>query len=270
MILLVVLAAVVAWYVLRGLARWWAPAGRLVRRWSPYTLRAHAWVLAAPATFAYIGIFTASTVLQRSAPPRLIDLLTKIQSTNLHHLSLAPVEAMATSALWVADKGAGLSFYVVLYAGVVAWAEPRYGTGRLVLIGLCGHVFGSLLTAWVEYRAIQVGKAPERLAFTTDVGVSYIMVAGCAAAVLLMRGWWRWAGRLAIAAGVVLPVVVFHSLWNLGHLFATLSGGVVSWVVLRIAPARDPVDLRSCLAGEQARLLERAGERLREPAEPGQ
>src|SRR5581483_4460139 len=145
MVLLVVLALVVAWHVLRGVARWSAPAGRLVLRWSPYTLRAQAWVLSAPATFGYIGVFTASTVLQRSAPPRLIDLLTKIQSTNLHHLSLAPVQAMATSALWVADKGAGLSFYIVLYAAVVAWAEQRYGTGRIVLIGVFGHVVGSLL-----------------------------------------------------------------------------------------------------------------------------
>jgi len=264
MTLAAALVVALAWYVLRGLGRFWAPAARTVGRLSPYTLKAHAWVLAAPATFAYIAIFTASTVVQRSAPPRLIDLLTKIQSTNLSHLSRFPLRALATSALWVADGGAGLSFYVVLYAGVVAWAEPRYGTGRMVLIGLSGHVFGSLLTAAVEHRAISTGRAPQALAHTTDVGVSYIMVAGCVAAVLLMRGWWRWAGIAGLMVGVVLPEVLFHSLWNLGHLLATLSGLAAALILLRIAPPRRPVDLEPCLAVGQARLL--SGE----AAEPGQ
>jgi hypothetical protein len=261
---LIALVLVLAWYGLRGVGHRWGPAGRLVRRLSPYTLRAHAWVLAAPATFAYIAIFMASTVVQRTAPPRLIELLTKIQSTNLHHLSLDPVRALATSALWVADGGTGLVFYVVLYAGVVAWAEPRYGTGRMVLIGLSGHVFGSLLTAMVEYGAINSGKAPAALAHTTDVGVSYIMVAGCVAAVLLMRGWWQVAGIVGLAVGTVLPVVVFHSLWNLGHLFATLSGLAAALIALWIAPARRPADLRPCLAVGQERVL--SGQ----AAQPGQ
>ncbi|MEV8633566.1 rhomboid-like protein [Streptosporangium sp. NPDC051023] len=243
------LVVTLAWYALRGLARWWAWAGRVVGRLSPYTRGLHAWVLAAPATFVYIAVFTSSTLLQKTAPRALINLLTTIQSTNLAHLSTRPLIALADSALWVADKGSGLVFYVAVFASVVAWAEPRYGTPRIIVIVLCGHVFGSLLTAVVEWHAIETGKAPARLAHTTDVGVSYIMVAGCAAAVVLMRGRWRIAGAMALGAGVVLPVFVTHTIWDLGHLFATACGLAAALLSLRLAPPRTPPDVRPCLPG---------------------
>lgn len=245
----VVLVCVVLWYLLKGMARVWDWARHLVERWSPWTRRMHAWVLTAPATFGYIAVFSASTLVQRTAPPRLIDLLTRVQSTSIHHLNRAPVLAFAESALWVADKGTGLGFYLVVFATVVAWAERRYGTPRIVLICLCGHVFGTLLTVVVETAAIDSGRATERLAYTTDVGVSYILVAGVVAAVILMRGWWRIAGVVGLAAGVVAPAVFSHSLWDLGHLFATLCGLVAAALSLVVAPERTPPDLVPCLRG---------------------
>lgn len=243
MIALGFVVAAIAWYVLRALARRWQPARRAVERLSPYTRWLHGWVLAAPATFAYVAVFSISTLVQQSAPPRLINLLTRIQSTNLKHLSLDPVKAMVDSAFWVANKGTGLSFYILLFASVVAWAEQRYGTPRIILIGLCGHVFGSLLTALIEWHAIDSGRAPAALANTTDVGVSYIMVAGCVAAVILMRGWWRIAGVAGLSAGIVLPIFVTHTLWNFGHLFATLSGLIAALITLKFAPPRTPADV---------------------------
>lgn len=252
------LSAVVLWYVLRGLSHWWTGARRVVGRLSPWTARLHAWVLSAPATFGYIAIFTASTLVQRTAPPKLIDLLTKLQSTSIHHLNRAPVLAMAESALWVADKGAGFSLYVVLFATVVAWAERRYGTPRIIVIAVTGHVLGTLLTVMVEKNAIDSGEAPSRLAFTTDVGVSYMMVAGCVAAVILMRGRWLVAGGAALCAGVLGPVIIAHSLWNLGHLFATLSGLAAALVALRFGPPRTPPDLAPLLA--RAATVQRAAE----------
>jgi hypothetical protein len=252
-VIVTVVVVVLAWYALRGVAHWWRPARLAVDRLSPRTRWLHGWVLSAPATFTYIAIFTASTLLQKTAPPKLIYLLTKLQSTNLKHLGTDPVIALADSALWVAGHGAGLSFYVALYATVVAWAEPRYGTPRMILIGLCGHVFGSLLTAAVEWRAIESGRASARLAHTTDVGVSYIMVAGCVAAVVLMRGRWRVAGATALGIGIVLPVFVTHTLWNLGHLFAASCGLVAALIGLRIAPPRTPVDFLPSLAAPPAK-----------------
>lgn len=243
----VVLVCVVLWYVLRGMAVWWGWARRLVARWSPWTRRLHAWVLSAPATFGYIAVFSASTLVQRTAPPRLIDLLTRLQSTSIHHLNRAPVLAFAESALWVADKGTGLGFYLLVFATVVAWAERRYGTPRIIVICLCGHVFGTLLTVVVETAVIHSGQATARLASHTDVGVSYLMVAGVVAAVLLMHGWWRIAGVVGLAVGVVGPVLITHTLWDLGHLFATLCGLVAASLSLVAAPERTPPDLVPCL-----------------------
>ncbi|RMI46942.1 hypothetical protein EBO15_04770 [Actinomadura harenae] len=49
--------------------------------------------------------------------------------------------------------------------------------------------------------------ASDALAITTDVGVSYIMVARCAAAVLLMRGRWLALGIAGLVFDVVGPIL---------------------------------------------------------------
>ncbi|MEO5874395.1 MAG: rhomboid-like protein, partial [Streptosporangiaceae bacterium] len=182
------LLLVPAWYLLRLCAVRWGRARVLRDRLTPFTRRLHAWVLSAPATFAYVAIFCAFTLVQKTSPDRLIDLLTRLHSTNLMNLSKAPFAAMAESALWVADQGDGVILYVAVFVTVVAWAERRYGTPRIILICGTGHVLGSFLTTRIELWAIDSGRAPASLGLAVDVGVSYLMVAGCAAAVLLMRG----------------------------------------------------------------------------------
>ncbi len=241
-------AVIVAWYGLRLVSHWWGPARPLEYRLSRYTRRLHAWVISAPATFAYVAVFTASTLLQETAPPRLISLLVTLQSTNLERLRIAPLSVLADSALWVANRGAGLAFYVLVFVTVVAWAERRYGTPRMIVICASGHVFGSLLTAVVETHAIESGLAPYRLAVSTDVGVSYIMVAGCAATLVLMRGPWRLFAALALGGGTVIPALINHTLWDLGHLFALLCGLVTASLLLLIAEPRMPPDLDVFLA----------------------
>ncbi|WP_103566520.1 rhomboid-like protein [Actinomadura rubteroloni] len=242
-----VAAVVAAWYALRGLGAVWGPAGRVAGWLAPWTRAAHAWVLEAPATFAYVAVFTASTLVQESAPPRLIELLTTLQSTNLANLHREPLRALANSALWVADKGQGLVLYVLVFVTVVAWGERRWGTPRSVVIGLAGHVLGSLLTAVVETGALESGRAPAWLAVTTDVGVSYIMVAQLAGAVLLMRGRARVAGAVLVTAGVAGPLVRGGTLWDVGHVLAALCGLAAGAVLLWWAPSRRPPNVAPCL-----------------------
>ncbi|MCO5992507.1 rhomboid-like protein [Actinoallomurus rhizosphaericola] len=251
MILLAVTILALAWYVLCWLGLLWSGARRAVDRLSPYTRWLHAWVLSAPATFAYVAVFTAFTLVQRTTPPHLIDVLTRVNSTNLVRLHHAPLAVLADSAMWVADRGAGLTLYILAFVTVVAWAEQRYGPPRMIVIGLSGHVLGTLLTALVELHAIEAGHAPHRLAHTTDVGVSYIMVAGCVAAVLLMRGWWLVTGITALAVGVVWPVISNHTIWALGHLLAALCGLVVAALCRFLGGVRRPRDLRPCLRGPE-------------------
>lgn len=242
---LVILA--VLWYALRLLATVWPVAGRAVARLSPCTRWLHAWVLSAPATFAYVTVFSALTLVQKTTPPRLIDVVTRVNSTNLVRLRHAPLSVLADSALWVAGRGSGLALYVLVFVTVVAWAERRYGPPRLIVICVAGHVLGTILTAAVESTAIRSGQASYRLAYTTDVGVSYIMVAGAVAGVLLMRGWWLVAGVAALVAGVVWPAVANHTIWDLGHLFAALVGLAVAAPLALLGGTRTPRDLRPCL-----------------------
>jgi rhomboid family protein len=237
------MCVVVAWYLLRGLARRWEWARRCVAGISPWTGRLHMWVLSAPITFTYMAIFTASTVVQRTSPPRLIDLLTKLNSTNLFRLGNDPVEALLTSAFWVADHGSGLFEYVLVFGTVVAWAERRYGSPRMLVIGASGHVFGSLLTAAIEKGAINAGRLPNKIAFATDVGVSYVEVGSCAAAVLIMAGWIRIIGTVGMFLMVGLPVVTEHTIWDVGHLLATLSGLAAAVLLRLLGPLHDPPPL---------------------------
>jgi hypothetical protein len=239
----VVLVLALSWYVLRGLAQVWRPAARAVGGLAPWTVRLRAWVLSAPATFTYIVLFTAGTFVQKTAPPKLIDLLTKVDSTNLYRLADDPATVLVTSALWVAEGGSGLTLYIAVFGTVVAWAERRYGTPRLIVVAVTAHVLGSLCTARVLRWAIDTGRAPHKMVAATDVGVSYIMVGCCAAAVLVMPGLVRWAGVAALVVVVVVPVVVSHTIWDLGHLFATLFGLAAAVLVRLAAPMRTPPPL---------------------------
>lgn len=243
MVALAALALSVLWYVLRGVGYLWKPAARVVGQLAPWTVKLRAWVLSAPATFVYIALFTMGTFVQKTAPPRLIDLLVKVDSTNLHRLSDDPATVLVTSAVWVADRGSGLSMYIAVFATVVAWAERRYGTPRLILIAISAHVLGSLCTARVERWAIDTGRAPEKLIRATDVGVSYIMVGCCAAAVLIMWSWVRLVGIAVMVMVVVVPVLTSRTVWDLGHLFATLFGLGAALLVRSAGPLREPPPL---------------------------
>jgi hypothetical protein len=240
----VVLAAVVAavlWYATRGAARIWPPAAHLVARLSPWTSGLHQWVLSAPASFCYVVVFTASTIIQRSAPPQLIQAITTYQSTNLTRLAADPVRVLVASSLWVDERGFGLAGYVVVFATVVAWAERRYGTPRTIVIGYSAHVFGSLLTAGLERLAIDSHHAPVSLAYDSDVGVSYVMVGCCAAAVLALSGRARVVVGGLLLLAVETPVLLSHTFFDLGHLLATLIGGGTAALLLAVAPLR-PVE----------------------------
>lgn len=48
----------------------------------------------------------------------------------------------------------------------------------MIVITLSGHILASLTTIFLELWAINSGRAPSSLAMATDVGVSYILVAG--------------------------------------------------------------------------------------------
>jgi hypothetical protein len=207
-------------------------------------------VLSAPASFCYIAIFTASTVIQDSAPPNLIDRLTTYQSTNLVRLAADPVRVLLASSLWI-DEGVGLLGYVLVFGTVVAWAERRYGSPRIILIGYSAHIFGSLTTALIERVAINSHRAPASLAYDSDVGVSYVLVGCCAAAILVLGGRWRIGLGAALLVAAEIPVVTSHTFYDLGHLLAVLYGALTAALLLALAPPRQISDGGAVLAGRE-------------------
>jgi hypothetical protein len=238
-----VLAVLIGWYLLKAIGRRVPVVHRLMARLTPWTGRLHRWVISAPATFCYIAVFSCFTLVQQTAPPRLIDIMTTIDSTNLTQLRSHTVSVLATSAFWLADHGNGLALYIVGFATVVAWAERRYGTPRLALIAVSGHVFGSVLTEALIGHAIDIGRAPARLANTTDVGVSYMLVAGAAAAVLALSGWLRLVAAAGLLGLLIEPMVTSHSVWNFGHAIAASCGLVVAVLCRLAGPLRTPEPL---------------------------
>lgn len=226
------------WYFLKILAHFSKSIHQIVKKLSVYTLFFYKWIQASPATFAYVSIFCVSTLIQRTNSSHLIANLINESSTNLSRASEQPFIMFVDSALWVADKGAGLVFYVLIFLTVVSWAEQRYGSPRLIIIGITGHVIGSILTMLLELWAINNGMAPQSLATTTDVGVSYIMISTCAAALLLMRNKALLVGLLTLFAFIVGPLFFERSIWDMGHLFATIIGFSTSALSLKLLPLR--------------------------------
>ena len=240
MILIVFQAAALCWYLLKALGRRVPAVQRFVARLKPWTRRLHAWVLTAPATFCYIAVFTCFTLVQKTAPPRLIDIMTTVDSTNINQLRNSAPTVLATSAFWVADHGDGLDLYIAAFATVVAWAERRYGTPRLLVIAVSGHVLGSLLTEAVLQRAIHQGRAPAKLQYATDVGVSYMLVTAMAAAVLAMHGRARAAAAVVLLGILVTPMITSHTIWDLGHILAAACGLAAAALARLAGPLRTP------------------------------
>ena len=226
------------WYFLKFLAHFSRKIHDEVRKLSVYTHFLSKWLQSAPATFTYTAIFCAFTLVQRTAPQHLINILTNHSSTSIARVSDKPISTFFDSAFWVADNGAGLLIYVAIFWTIIAWAERKYGSPRMIVITLSGHILASLTTIFLELWAINSGRAPSSLAMATDVGVSYIMVAGCAAAILLMKKWLHYIGLVAIGLFILLPLFINHSIWDTGHLFATIFGFISARLLLKLSPVR--------------------------------
>jgi hypothetical protein len=242
-----------AWFVLKGQARR-GRGERLYQRLDPTVQAAKIWVAAAPLTFTYMAIWTVTTVIQQGTPQTLIDLMNRWQSTNIFGLASQPIRVLFASAFVVADNGMGFLGYVFVYVLITARLEHRIGAARTLVVAVVAHALGSLLTVAVELWAIGRGLAPESLRFTVDVGVSYVMVGSVGAYLWLVTRRWRpWlAGCLGL--GVVTPMFISHTIWDLGHFLATCLGAAAGAIVVRY-PLREAVQWRQTVSQLTARSL---------------
>ncbi len=222
---LIAAAIAVLWFAVRGLARrgvrWAAPA---YARVDPYVQAAEEWFRSAPATFIYMAVWLATTILIQGASKDLVDALTEMDSSNLAEVMRAPTRAILVSGLLVADRGAGILAYVVIFVLIVARLEQRLGTPRTLIVWLCSHVFATLMVLGMEETLIDNGLMRSTLETTLDVGVSYVMVGSMGAYMLFVSRRWRWWYYSVLFLGIVVPVFVDREIWDLGHLLATLIG----------------------------------------------
>ena len=154
-------------------------------------------------------------------------------STNVHNLSLRPIESLVGSALVI--DGHALVLWAVALAALLLPVERRYGTLRTVAVFAAGHVLATLLTEIPVAVAIRLGYLPHTDARWLDVGVSYGLAAVLAVAVGLLPGRWALIVTALISGALLGVLVVEPSLPAVGHCLA-FAIGIVCCALLRNSP----------------------------------
>ncbi len=256
-IVIVTVLAVVAvcWFVAKALAK--HPESRaawLYRRLDPTVQAMREWMARSPVTFVYIATWTVTSVIFQGVPAELANVFSRFESTNILGIVTEPLRVLFSSAFIVADNGYAFLFYVAVYVLITARLEQRIGSARVIIVGAAAHVLGSLLTVLMETVLIHTHVLPVGDALTTDVGVSYVMVGTCGGYLLFIASKWRWWYYAAMFVGLVLPLIVIHDIWSLGHFNATIIGLLTTLIVRRWG-VRPPLLWRDAVAAAAPRPL---------------
>ncbi len=152
-------------------------------------------------------------------------------STSVANLAGHPVGALILSA-FVGESG--LDQWLVLAAVGLATTGWVFGAWRTGLLVFTAHVVGTYLSEGVLAVRIAAHLAPRSDLHIRDVGPSYVVIAGLAAAV----AYGRWAGRIPAALGLTLMAPTsFTGLPRLevaaiGHLCSVLVALCLGWFLL--------------------------------------
>nr|WP_308212825.1 rhomboid-like protein [Mycolicibacterium sp. CAU 1645] len=178
-----------------------------------------------PATAAYtvavLWISTAMADLDDDARDRIV----RHASTNLHNLAHGRLGTLLTSA-FVMDVPA-LSIWLPCLVCLLAAAELLWGSTRLVVAFVIGHLGATLLVAAGLAAAVEFTWLPASISRASDVGMSYGAMGVVGALTAAVPSRWRasWVGWW-LGAGVV--VAVDGDFTDAGHLVALLLGIAVS------------------------------------------
>jgi hypothetical protein len=162
----------------------------------------------------------------RALGPPAHDRIVSHASTNLHNLSHGRLGTLLGSA-FVVDAG---PIYVWLPGLIclLASAELLWGSGRLLIAFVAGHVGATLLVALGLTAGIQWHWLPGSLTRATDVGMSYGAAAVLGSLTGAVRPRWRpvWIGWW-IAVGTVV-VALGRDFTDTGHAVALVLGMLAS------------------------------------------
>lgn len=255
LIVSLVAALAICWFAVKALAgRDVAWALRLYSWADPRVQAGRAWCARSPVTFIYVATWTVTTILIQGSPDDIAALFTRFTSTNIYGVATAPVRVLLGSAFLVADNGLGFMAYVVVFALIVARAEQRLGSARIILVGACAHVLASLIVVALEAWALRRDQVSGSIILTADVGVSYVMAGICAGYLLFVSQRWRWWYFFALVLTLVVPLIVVQDIWSLGHFLAASIGLALTWLLQKWG-TRPPLLWRDLVAGHPPRAL---------------
>lgn len=192
-------------------------------------------------TLCYAVIVAAVTATMLN--PDTHDALIRHASTNLHNLSHGRVGTLVGSA-FVVDAGP-IYLWLPGLACLLAGAELLWGSGRLVVAFVIGHIGSTLLVAAGLATAVHLGWESLSVAHAPDVGMSYgaMAVLGALTAAIPLRwrpawvGWWLAVAAVVVAIGQEFTDVGHAVAMLLGMAAATRFGTPQRWTAWRAALA---------------------------------
>lgn len=148
-------------------------------------------------------------------------------STSVHNLQHDPLGCIIASAFVTTSY---LLAWPALIALALFGANHVLGNWRTAVTCVAGHVIGTLVSEGIVGYRVSHGRLPASDRYLTDVGMSYIVAAAIAVAVL----YGTWVARIAAALDLALLIFVgqiFEGLSRLqvsavGHATAIATGAV--------------------------------------------
>jgi hypothetical protein len=178
-----------------------------------------------PATAAYaVAVVCISSVID-GLDDDARDRLVLHASTNLHNLAHGRVGTLLTSA-FVTDLPA-MSVWLPCLVCLLAAAELVWGSARMVMAFVVGHLGATLLVAAGLVAAVEFTWLPASISRAIDVGMSYGAMGVLGALTAAVPSRWRpcWIGWW-VGTGAV--VTIDADFTDAGHLVALALGAAVS------------------------------------------
>ncbi|CAM5562788.1 rhomboid-like protein [Streptomyces xanthochromogenes] len=192
-------------------------------------------LLPSPATIpfavGYAVLLLATSLYSEYGDPHTVSALLRGSSTDVAHLSTAPVLAIFASALWIA--GGIASPYAMVFLFVLAALERRIGGWRTAGVFLLGHVVATLATELPVAVSVLAGHLPASSLHRLDYGISFGLMATVGALAGLLAPLLRWAALAVVGALLLQDLLeMAEPLAAWGHPVALLVG-IACWPAVR-------------------------------------
>lgn len=183
-----------------------------------------------PFTFCYLLVLVATSLFTAYADPDTVSAVLRGSSTDVAHLTRAPLLVLVASALWIA--GGLTSPYALGFALVLTALERRIGGWRTAGVFLLGHVVATLATEIPVGISVVAGHLPKTSLHRLDYGISFGLMASVGALAGLLTPLVRALVLGGVGVMLAHDLLVFTDpLTGWGHPLALLLG-VACWPLL--------------------------------------